>query len=212
MNLPNKLTLMRLCMVPVIITMLLLPASVINPYVCYGIAAVVFILTAVTDVMDGHIARAHHLVTNFGKFMDPVADKFMVIGSMLSIFFRMLNPAVYGVGYDFYFTVLFFAVIVMVIFREFAITSLRLVLVNVSGQVVAANILGKLKTLSQVICIGALLIEPILDALITYFLPDYCLHGVYPITILLMVVVLVMTVWSGYNYIKGGWKFISTDK
>ena len=212
MNLPNKLTLMRLCMVPVIITMLLLPASVINPYVCYGIAAVVFILTAVTDVMDGHIARSHHLVTNFGKFMDPVADKFMVIGSMLSIFFRMLNPAVYGVGYDFYFTVLFFAVIVMVIFREFAITSLRLVLVNVSGQVVAANILGKLKTLSQVICIGALLIEPILDALITYFLPDYCLHGVYPITILLMVVVLVMTVWSGYNYIKGGWKFISTDK
>ena len=158
------------------------------------------------------MARSHHLVTNFGKFMDPVADKFMVIGSMLSIFFRMLNPTVYGVRYEFYFTMLFFAVVVMVIFREFAITSLRLVLVNVSGQVVAANILGKLKTLSQVICIGALLIEPILDALITYFLPDYCLHGVYPITILLMVVVLVMTVWSGYNYIKGGWKFISTDK
>ena len=212
MNLPNKLTLMRLCMVPVIITLLLLPAGVIDPYLCYGIAAVVFILTAVTDVMDGHIARSHHLVTNFGKFMDPVADKFMVIGSMLSIFFRMLNPTVYGVRYEFYFTILFFAVVVMVIFREFAITSLRLVLVNVSGQVVAANILGKLKTLSQVICIGALLIEPILDALITHFLPDYCLHGVYPITILLMVVVLVMTVWSGYNYIKGGWKFISTDK
>lgn len=212
MNLPNKLTLLRLCMVPVIIVLLLLPASVLHPYICYGIAAVVFIATAITDVMDGHIARANGLITNFGKFMDPVADKFMVIGTMLSILFRMLNPLVYGMVYDFYFTLLFFVVVIFVIFREFAITSLRLVLVNVSGQVVAANILGKLKTLSQVVCIGALLIEPLLDALITYFLPDYCLHGVYPITILFMCIVLVMTVWSGYNYLKGGWKFIATDK
>ncbi len=211
MNLPNKLTVLRLCMVPVIIAFLLLPASVIHPYICYAVAAVIFVATAVTDVLDGRIARGHGLVTNFGKFMDPVADKFMVIGTMLSIFFRMLNPAVYGIDYHFYFTVIFFAVVIMVIFREFAITSLRLVLVNNAGKVVAANILGKLKTLSQVVCIGALLVEPLLDALITRFIPDYVLHGVYPASILFMGVVLVLTVWSGYNYLKAGWKHISTD-
>ena len=211
MNLPNKLTLLRLCMVPVIIVFLLLPASVIHPYICYAVGAVIFVATAVTDMLDGRIARGRGLVTNFGKFMDPVADKFMVIGTLLAIFYRMLNPLVYGISYNFYFTLIFFVVIIMVIFREFAITSLRLVLVNVSGQVVAANILGKLKTLSQVVCIGALLVEPLLDALITHFIPDYFLHGVYPVSILLMGVVLVLTVWSGYNYLKGGWKHIATD-
>ena len=212
MNLPNKLTLLRLCMVPVIMILLLLPASILHPYVALGVGAVIFIATAVTDVLDGRIARANKLVTNFGKFMDPVADKFMVIGTLLSLVFRMLNPLTYGIQYEFYFMLLLFVVVILVIFREFAITSLRLVVVSSAGEVVAANKLGKLKTLSQVICIGALLIEPLLDALITHFLPDYVLHGIYPVTLLMMAAVMVMTVWSGYNYLAAGWKHISTDK
>ena len=208
MNLPNKLTVLRLCLVPVIVIFLLLP---INPYLCYGVGAVIFIFTAVTDMLDGSIARKHNLITNFGKFMDPVADKFMVIGTMMALLFRMMNPLIYGIAYKTYYLAAFFALLLMIIFREFAITSLRLVVVTASGEVVAANILGKLKTITQIVCISAVMIEPLLDALITYFLPDYCLHGIYPITLLCMAVTLVLTVWSGYNYLKAGWKYISTD-
>jgi len=208
MNLPNKLTLLRLCLVPVIVIFLLLP---INPYVCYAVGAVIFIFTAVTDMLDGRIARANKLITNFGKFMDPVADKFMVIGTMMALLFRMMNPLIYGLVYKTYYLVFFFVLLLLIIFREFAITSLRLVLVNASGEVVAANILGKLKTITQIVCISAVMIEPLLDALITYFLPDYFLHGIYPISIACMAVTLVLTVWSGFNYLKGGWKHISTD-
>ena len=208
MNLPNKLTLLRLCLVPVIVIFLLLP---INPYLCYAVGAVIFIFTAVTDMLDGSIARKHNLITNFGKFMDPVADKFMVIGTMMALLFRMLNPLIYGIAYETYYLVAFFVLLLMIIFREFAITSLRLVVVTASGEVVAANILGKLKTITQIVCIGAVMIEPLLDALITHFLPDYCLHGIYPITLLCMAVTLVLTGWSGYNYLKAGWKYISTD-
>ena len=209
MNLPNKLTLLRLCLVPVIVIFLLLP---INPYLCYAVGAVIFIFTAVTDMLDGSIARKHNLITNFGKFMDPVADKFMVIGTMMALLFRMLNPLIYGIAYETYYLVAFFVLLLMIIFREFAITSLRLVVVTASGEVVAANILGKLKTITQIVCIGAVMIEPLLDALITHFLPDYCLHGIYPITLLCMAVTLVLTVWSGCNYLKAGWKYVSTDK
>lgn len=208
MNLPNKLTLLRLCLVPVIVIFLLLP---INPYLCYGVGAVIFIFTAVTDMLDGRIARGQNLVTNFGKFMDPVADKFMVIGTMMALLFRMMNPLIYGIAYKTYYLVAFFVLLLMIIFREFAITSLRLVVVTASGEVVAANILGKLKTITQIVCISAVMIEPLLDALITHFIPDYCLRGVYPVTLLCMAVTLVLTVWSGYNYLKAGWKYVSTD-
>jgi CDP-diacylglycerol--glycerol-3-phosphate 3-phosphatidyltransferase len=162
-------------------------------------------------MLDGKIARGRNLVTNFGKFMDPVAYKFMVIGTMMALLFRMMNPLIYGVFYETYYLICFFVLLLMIIFREFAITSLRLVLVNVSGEVVADNILGKLKTITQIVCIGAVMIEPLLDALITHFLPDYFLHGVYPVSLLCMAVSLVLTVWSGFNYLKGGWKHISTD-
>ena len=208
MNLPNKLTMLRICLVPVIVIFLLLP---INPYVCYGVGAVIFIFTSVTDMLDGKIARGRNLITNFGKFMDPVADKFMVIGTMMALLFRMLNPQFYGIVYKTYYLVAFFVLLLMVIFREFAITSLRLVLVNMSGEVVAANILGKLKTITQIVCISAMMIEPLLDALIVHFFPKFPIAGVYPISLACMAVTLVLTVWSGFNYLKGGWKHISTD-
>ena len=96
MNLPNKLTVLRLCLVPVLMTLLFLPDSVIPWEWAYGIGVVIFAATAVTDLLDGRIARANGLVTNFGKFMDPVADKFMVIGTMLALLFRMMRPDIYG--------------------------------------------------------------------------------------------------------------------
>ncbi len=211
MNLPNKLTLLRLAAVPVIVIFLLLPAALIPSMVCYAVGLVLFAAASLTDMLDGKIARARGLVTNFGKFMDPVADKFMVIGTLLALLFRMMNPAIYGVKYNKVFVVIYFVAVVMIIFRELAITSLRLVLVNASGEVVAANMLGKIKTVSQIICICMLFIEPMADALIRAIAGRYALAGVYPISYVLVAVMLIFTVWSGANYIKGGWKFISTD-
>lgn len=211
MNLPNKLTMLRLCMVPVMAVFLLLPDSVIPWQVAYGVGLALFALTSLTDMLDGKIARARNLITNFGKFMDPVADKFMVIGTFLVMLFRMLNPEIYGVSYQTVFVILYFAAVLLVIFRELAITSLRLVLVNASGKVVAANMLGKIKTVSQILCICFLFIEPLVDALICRLAGEWALAGVNPVSYVLAGVMLIFTLWSGVNYIKGGWKFISSD-
>lgn len=211
MNLPNKLTMLRLCLVPVMMVFLLLPCKVVPTLLCYGIGLVVFVLASLTDMFDGKIARRRNLITNFGKFMDPVADKFMVIGTLLAMLFRMLNPGIYGLEYKTVFVIVYFVAVVMIIFRELAITSLRLVLVNVSGEVVAANMLGKIKTVSQIVCICVLFIEPLVDALITHFAGDWALAGVYPLSWFTVGVMLLFTVWSGANYLRGGWKHISTD-
>ena len=211
MNLPNKLTMLRLCMVPVMVVFLLLPASVIPWQWAYGVGLVVFALTSLTDMLDGKIARARGLITNFGKFMDPVADKFMVIGTFLAMLFRMMNPTIYGVAYQTVFVVIYFVAVLLVIFRELAITSLRLVLVNVSGEVVAANMLGKIKTVCQIVSICFLFVEPLVDALICHFDPTFFFAHVYPFSYLFVGLMLIFTLWSGINYIKGGWKLISTD-
>lgn len=211
MNLPNKLTMLRLCLVPLMMVFLLLPASVLPTLWCYGIGVVLFILTSLTDMLDGKIARARNLITNFGKFMDPVADKFMVIGTLMALLFRMMNADIYGLFYQPVFVVVFFLAVVMIIFRELAITSLRLVLVNVSGEVVAANMLGKIKTVSQIVCICVLFIEPLINALVAKFAPGFFLLGVYPLSWLTVAVMLVFTVLSGANYLAGGWKHIATD-
>lgn len=212
MNLPNRLTMLRLCMVPVMMVFLLLPAKWIPTLVCYGIGLAVFALTSLTDMLDGKIARARNLITNFGKFMDPVADKFMVIGTLFSLLFRMLNPVIYGQYYNRTFVIVYFVAVVMIVFRELAITSLRLVLVNVSGEVVAANMLGKIKTVSQIAAICMLFIEPLIMALIGKIAGKNLLaQGFFPVSFVLIAVTLVFTIWSGINYLKGGWKHISTD-
>ena len=211
MNLPNKLTMLRLCLVPVVMVLLLLPAALLRWEIVYAVGAVLFILTALTDMLDGKIARKYNLITDFGKFMDPVADKFMVIGTLLALLFRMMNPALYGFTYDNIFVIVYFAAVVMIIFRELAITSLRLVLVNASGEVVAANMLGKIKTVTQILCICTLFAEPLIVKLIHHLVPDAAYQVFYPVSFLLIAVMLIFTVLSGANYIKGGWKHISTD-
>ncbi len=211
MNLPNKLTLLRLFSVPVMVVFLLLPARIVPPVWAYAVGLVLFAATSLTDMLDGKIARARNLITNFGKFMDPVADKFMVIGTLLALLFRMMNPSLYGFYYDRVFVVVYFVAVVMIIFRELAITSLRLVLVNASGEVVAANMLGKIKTVTQIVCICVMFAEPIVVKLLYWGEPDGAYHAIYPVSFLLIAVMLIFTVWSGANYIKGGWKHISTD-
>ncbi len=187
-NLPNKLTILRMFLVPIVMLFILYPVLTGNNDLLYAIVpTILFILTAITDFIDGKIARKYNLITDFGKFMDPVADKFMVIGTLVSI--TVANEALrpYMVW-----------VTVIVIFRELAITSIRLV-VSGEGIVVPANWLGKCKTMTQSISIVVFLIESLV-------------WDLYIFSYIGMVATAVLTLWSGINYLKEYWKYIDPTK
>ncbi len=138
MNLANKLTIGRIFLVPVFMLFLLIKI----PYGEY-IAAVVFILAALTDSLDGYIARSRNQITKFGKFMDPLADKLLVSAALISLI-EMGKLSAW--------------VVVIIIGREFAITGLR-VLAASEGITIAASWWGKIKTVTQIIAIVALLLD-----------------------------------------------------
>ena len=194
MNLPNKLTVLRLCLVPVIIAVLLFPVNIYTNLV----GAFVFLATAITDMLDGKIARKHGLVTDFGKFLDPLADKFMVISAMMCIMYRSHSEAIIFN--------MFMVLVMVTVFRELAVASIRLIAAKNANIVVAANMLGKIKTVSQIVCVMAALLEPVLANInLLFFL------GYYPITIISALLTLVMTVWSGIVYIKTYWKYLDKN-
>lgn len=138
MNTANKLTLFRVVLVPVFMIFLL---SDINNG--HYIAAAIFIIASLTDTLDGHIARSRNQITNFGKFMDPLADKILVSAALISLIELGKVPA---------------WAVVVIIAREFAITGLR-VLAASAGITIAASKLGKIKTITQLIAIIALLLN-----------------------------------------------------
>ena len=191
MNLPNKLTVLRLLMVPVLVAVLLLPVSTVTNIV----AAFVFLATAITDLLDGKIARKYGLVTDFGKFLDPLADKFMVLSAMMCIMYRShSNAVIFNV---------FMWLVMITVFRELAVASIRLIAVTNANVVVAANLLGKIKTVAQIVCVMAVLLEPELAKIGFLSFLSY-----YPVTIAASAVTLVMTVWSGIVYLKTYWKYL----
>ena len=206
MNLPNKLTVLRLCLVPVLIIVGIIP---INFYVSCVVCAALFIGTSVTDMLDGKIARKHGLITDFGKFLDPVADKFMVIGAMFVILYK---PEFENIQPLMLFTVM------VVVFRELAVTSMRLVVSTGSNIVVAANSLGKIKTVSQIVAISTIFLEPFVQFVAKWIFelitqkPVIWRTDIVPLTWLTIAFSLVMTVWSGINYIKAYWKFLDPEK
>ena len=206
MNLPNKLTVLRLCLVPVIIVFGMLPDSIINFYLSNFICAILFIGTAVTDMLDGKIARKYGLITDFGKFLDPIADKFMVIGTMFVILYRFPHLR----------TIMIFT-LVIVVFRELAVTSMRLVVSTGQNIVIAANYLGKIKTVSQIVFVSTVLLEPTVQLAAKYIVnlfTDWNFEvGKYiPLSYLSIAFAVFMTVWSGLNYIKGYWKYLDPQK
>ena len=204
MNLPNKLTVLRVCLVPVFLVVMMLPASVLPPLISGLIGVAIFIVASITDMLDGKIARKYGLVTDFGKLMDPLADKFMVIGALSVIVYRAEAPAL---------RLFFTLVLLVVIFRELAVTSLRLVASTSAGAVVAANLLGKIKTVVQIVFISVVFIEPALYAIpfVEGFLPTWWVENV-PITYLAGALTLLFTVWSGANYFKVMWKYLNPEK
>ena len=204
MNLPNKLTVLRVCLVPVFIAVMMLPAEVLHPLVSGLIGVAIFIAASVTDMLDGKIARKYGLVTDFGKLMDPLADKFMVIGALTVITYRA------GIGSA---RLFFTIVLLVVIFRELAVTSLRLVASTSAGAVVAANLLGKIKTVMQIVFVSTVFIEPVLYAIppVQSFLPAWWVENV-PLSYLTGALTLLFTVWSGINYFIGMWKYLDPEK
>ena len=197
MNLPNKLTILRLCLVPIFVVIMM----VSNAVWASAVGLVLFIGASLTDMLDGKIARKYNLVTDFGKFMDPLADKFMVIGAMFVILYRSLS--LYD---DKIFSNVFFWAFLIVIFRELAVTSIRLVVSGSSGIVIAANMLGKIKTCTQIACVICCIAEPVIYQLLerdTNFLP---------VSLATSALMLVFTLWSGINYIASYWKYLDPEK
>ena len=207
LNLPNKLTVIRLCLVPIILIVGMLPDSVIPFYVSCVLCATLFIGTAVTDMYDGKIARRDNLITDFGKFLDPVADKFMVIGAMFVILHKFDNLRF-----------IMIISLIIVVFRELAVTSMRLVVSTGEGIVVAANKLGKIKTVSQIVAVSTVLLEPPVQYIAK--LIGEAITGrellwrtdIIPLSWLTIIFSLVMTVWSGINYIASYWKYLDPEK
>ena len=193
MNLPNKLTIFRICMVPVFLVLLCVPLPIEDTPLRI-ITAAVFALTSLTDMIDGKIARKYNLITDFGKFMDPLADKFLVIAAMLGIL----------VKFDYLRTGFVWAAAI-VIFREFAVTSLRLVCAQKAGKVIAAAWLGKVKTTTQMICIVAILLEPVI-------LPWRPFTEWHLLSWITTGVMTVMTLWSGIDYLRQYAPYIGETK
>lgn len=193
MNLPNKLTVFRMIMVPVFLFLFCVPLPVSDTVLRIIIAAV-FAVVSLTDMVDGKIARKYNMITDFGKFMDPLADKFLVISACLGII----------VKFD-YIRPVFVWAAAIVIFREFAVTSLRMIAANKSGLVIAAAWLGKVKTTTQMICIICVLLEPV----ILPFKPFTEWHILSYATTAIMVV---MTLWSGIDYLIAYKPYIGETK
>ena len=137
MNLPNKLSIARVICIPAIVVLLYLQDPA-----CRIAAGILFIIACLTDFLDGRIARKHNLITDFGKFIDPVADKLLVLTTLIMLIHREMMPA---------------WVVIIVLCRELSVDGLRMIAVT-QGKVIAAGPLGKWKTTCQMVLISLMLI------------------------------------------------------
>ena len=168
MNLPNKLTLARVIMIPLMMVFLL-----INHDWSRNIACIVFIIASLTDMLDGHLARKNNQITNFGKIMDPLADKLLVTAAIVILVQLGDLPA---------------WIVVIILAREFAVTGLRSVAAS-EGIVIAAGIWGKWKTTFQMIALVFLIAKPLTLAIFHF-----------NIGMLFIYIALILTIYSGCDY------------
>lgn len=198
MNTPNKLTIARMILVPiiVIISMINIPGMVYQIPVGYLIIDILFIIASITDKIDGTLARKNNQVTTFGKFLDPIADKILVISALIILVERQTLPA---------------WIPIIIIFREFAVSGYRMIAVE-KGKVIAANKWGKLKTVTQMIAIILALIDVnrfgaiFVNRLIGF---QFALNL---LSTLMMIICVIATIFSGYEYLKNGKELILQDK
>ncbi len=176
LNLPNSLSLIRILTAPLLVVLLLNPGERLSVA-----SAIIFALVCVTDWLDGYIARKKGLTTPLGKFLDPLADKLLIVTVFIMLIPLGRVPA---------------WVVAFIIGREMAVTGLRAVASNM-GVVIAASRLGKFKTLSQIVCLVPLILH------YTFYGLNFHLIG-----LLLLVVAFVLTIWSGIDYFM---KFLAAD-
>ncbi|MBQ7387455.1 MAG: CDP-diacylglycerol--glycerol-3-phosphate 3-phosphatidyltransferase [Clostridia bacterium] len=194
MNLPNTLSLIRVLLVPAFVAALLFMRDI--ELWGFIVPAIIYIITGLTDMLDGKIARKYNLVTDFGKFIDPLADKFMVLSSMIAILVWMILRGETTLA------LVFVWVVLIILLRELGVTSLRLVVAGGSGIVVAASMLGKIKTVSQMVGTVVLIVEP----LIPYFSENHILSYVF------MGIMAFTTLFSGIDYLKAYMPYIDSNK
>ena len=200
MNTPNKLTILRILLVPimVILSFFEIPGKVLWVPMTMFLMDIVFVIASITDKLDGYLARKNNQVTDFGKFLDPIADKILVIAAMAILVGMQRLPA---------------WIPIIVIFREFLVSGYRMMAAGKKGKVVAANKWGKLKTVTQMI------------ALIMIFLDNYAYfdftRGVIDnkwfmvfniIQSVIMTLSVIATIFSGYEYLKDGKDILLKDK
>ena len=191
MNLPNKLTVLRILLVLVMIIIMFfeIPGDVLGVPIKCIILDIIFIIASITDSLDGKIARKNNQITTFGKFLDPIADKILVVTAMIILVEMGRLPA---------------WIPSIVIFREFVVSGYRLVVVQSDGKVIAANIWGKIKTTTQMIAIIVAFIDVNrFGALFTDGLTGFALV-INIVTTLMMIVSVIATIFSGWEYIKDG--------
>ena len=170
-NLPNALTILRIMAIPIIVFLLFFPGKVAS-----FVASITFLFAAITDGLDGYFARRQNIVTTLGKFLDPLADKLLVISSLIMLIHLGRAPA---------------WIVAIIAGREMAVTGLRAIAIN-EGIVISASQLGKYKTLLQVIATTTLICH------YSYYSIDF--HNV---GIIFLWAALVLTVWSGLDYLRG---------
>ena len=166
MNLPNRLSLARVLMIPVCVGLMYAGTPVFQ-----WLALAAFLIASFTDFLDGHIARSRNLVTDFGKFIDPVADKLLVLSVLIMLSSQGKIPA---------------WMTVIVLARELSVDGLRMV-ASLTGKVIAAGKLGKIKTVTQMVTISLLLV-------------DNWPFGSFPVSGILSYAMVAITLWSGVDY------------
>lgn len=194
MNTPNKLTIMRMLLVPamLIVSLFNIPGEILGVPLGFIIMDIIFIVGALTDKFDGYLARKNNQVTTFGKFLDPIADKILVISAFIILVEKGRLQA---------------WIPVIIIIREFLVSGYRLIAVEKKGKVVAANVWGKLKTVTQMIAIILAFVDN--NNFGAVFGTSIGVMGVIPyilnmVVTILMIVCVIATIFSGYEYLKDG--------
>ena len=191
LNLANKLTLFRIVLVPI---MVLIPYLNLKgdffglPYT-YFFMEIVFIVASITDKLDGYIARSKNQVTTFGKFLDPLADKILVLTALVLLVELKKIPA---------------WIPVIVLAREFLVSGYRLIAVEKGGKVIAASILGKLKTATQMVAIILIMFDPNSFGDCFKGILEGAEFGLNLISTTLLILSVIATIFSGIDYLKNG--------
>ena len=199
MNLPNKLTIFRIILVPImmVVPLLGIEGNYLNIPITYIIIDLIFGLASITDKLDGNIARSRNQVTNFGKFLDPIADKILVLAAMIILVEFGRIPS---------------WIPIIILFREFVVSGYRLIVVTDGGKVIAASKWGKIKTVTQMLAVffaylnTGKLCECFYSNLNGF---DFFMNFLESI---LMIICVIATCFSGWDYLKNGKEVILKDK